>query len=77
MSTVVKAFQILEAIVAHQERGLAYSEVVAETQLPKATAHRVLKSLAGMGYLRFDVGGRAVLRRPEAGRPRLGGHLAL
>jgi DNA-binding IclR family transcriptional regulator len=54
MSTVVKAFQILEAVVAHQERGLAYSEVVAETHLPKATAHRVLKSLAGMGYLRFD-----------------------
>jgi DNA-binding IclR family transcriptional regulator len=54
VSSVTKVFQILEAIVAHQERGLAYSEVVAETQLPKATAHRVLKSLAGMGYLRFD-----------------------
>jgi DNA-binding IclR family transcriptional regulator len=55
MSSVAKVFQILETIVSHQERGLAYSEVVAKTQLPKATAHRVLKSLTQMGYLRFDV----------------------
>ena len=54
MSSVAKVFHILETIVSHQERGLAYSEVVAQTQLPKATAHRVLKSLVEMGYLRFD-----------------------
>lgn len=54
MSSIANAFRILEAIVAHQERGLAYSEVVTKTQLPKASAHRVLKSLAGLGYLRFD-----------------------
>ena len=30
MSTVAKVFQVLEAVVAYQERGLAYSEVVAE-----------------------------------------------
>ena len=55
MSSVAKVFQILETIVSHQERGLAYSEVVAKTHLPKATAHRVLKSLVQAGYLRFDV----------------------
>jgi DNA-binding IclR family transcriptional regulator len=55
MSSVAKVFQVLEAIVSHQERGLAYSEVVANTRLPKATAHRVLKSLVQTGYLRFDV----------------------
>ena len=55
MSSVTKVFQVLEAVVSHQARGLAYSEVVAETRLPKATAHRVLKSLAATGYLRFDV----------------------
>ena len=54
MSSVAKVFQVLEAIVSHQERGLAYSEVVASTRLPKATAHRVLKSLVQTGYLRFD-----------------------
>jgi DNA-binding IclR family transcriptional regulator len=54
VSSLANAFRILEAIVANQERGLAYSEVVTKTQLPKASAHRVLKSLAGLGYLRFD-----------------------
>jgi len=54
MSGIAKIFSILETVVAHQERGLAYSEVVAKTGLPKASAHRVLKSLAQMGYLRFD-----------------------
>jgi DNA-binding IclR family transcriptional regulator len=54
VSSLTNAFRILEAIVANQERGLAYSEVVTKTQLPKASAHRVLKSLAGLGYLRFD-----------------------
>ncbi|HSB70166.1 MAG TPA: IclR family transcriptional regulator [Candidatus Methylomirabilis sp.] len=54
MSSVGKIFQILETVVAHQERGLAYSEVVARTALPKATAHRILKSLLQLGYLRFD-----------------------
>ncbi len=54
MSTVAKAFRILEEIVGHQERGLSYSEVVEKTRLPKASAHRVLKSLLEMGYLRFD-----------------------
>ena len=55
MSSVAKVFRILETVVSHQERGLAYSEVVSRTQLPKATAHRVLKSLVETGYLRFDV----------------------
>jgi len=55
MGSVAKVFQILEAVVSHQERGLAYSEVVANTRIPKATAHRVLKSLVQTGYLRFDV----------------------
>jgi DNA-binding IclR family transcriptional regulator len=54
MSSVAKIFQILETVVAHQARGLAYSEVVARTSLAKATAHRFLKSLVAMGYLRFD-----------------------
>jgi DNA-binding IclR family transcriptional regulator len=54
MSSVAKVFRILETIVSHQERGLAYSEVVAETHLPKATTHRVLKSLVEMGYVRFN-----------------------
>ncbi len=56
MGTVEKAFRILEEVVSHQEKGLTYSEVVTQTALPKATAHRVLKVLVQMGYLRFDAG---------------------
>jgi DNA-binding IclR family transcriptional regulator len=56
MSSVARVFRILETVVSHQGRGLAYSEVVARTQLPKATTHRVLKSLVRTGYLRFDAG---------------------
>lgn len=54
MSSVPNAFRVLEAVVANQGRGLAYSEVVAGTRLPKATAHRLLKSLVELGALRFD-----------------------
>ncbi len=54
MNSVAKIFQILETVAAHQKRGLTYSEVVARTHLAKATAHRFLKSLVALGYLRFD-----------------------
>ncbi len=54
MSTVEKVFQVIEGVVSHQERGLSFSGVVARTNLPKASTHRILKSLVRMGYLRFD-----------------------
>ena len=54
MSSAVNVFRILEEIVAHQEKGLSYSEVVEKTRLPKASVHRVLKLLVQTGYVRFD-----------------------
>lgn len=54
MSTVEKAFQIIEQVVSHQERGLLFSGVVSKTALPKASTHRILKSLVRLGYLRFE-----------------------
>ncbi len=54
MSTVDKVFHIIEQVVSHQEKGLSFSGVVSWTNLPKASAHRILKSLVRMGYLRFD-----------------------
>ncbi len=54
MSTVEKAFRIIEQIVSHQEKGLSFSDVVSGTGLPKASTHRILKSLVHLGYLRFD-----------------------
>jgi DNA-binding IclR family transcriptional regulator len=54
MSTVEKAFRIIEQVVSQQDRGLSFSRVVSTTNLPKASTHRILKSLVRMGYLRFD-----------------------
>ena len=54
MSTVEKAFQIIEQVVSHQEKGLLFSDVVSKTALPKASTHRILKSLVRLGYLRFE-----------------------
>ncbi len=54
MSTVEKAFRIIEQIVSHQEKGLSFSDVVSSTKLPKASTHRILKSLVHLGYLRYD-----------------------
>jgi DNA-binding IclR family transcriptional regulator len=54
MSTVEKAFRIVEQVVSCQEKGLSFSDVVVRTKLPKASTHRILKSLARLGYLRFD-----------------------
>ncbi len=54
MSTLEKAFQIIEQVVSHQEKGLLFSDVVSKTALPKASTHRILKSLVRLGYLRFE-----------------------
>ena len=54
MNTLTKAFRIIEEVVLHQERGLSFSEIVSNTNLPKASTHRILKSLVEMGYLRYD-----------------------
>ena len=54
MNTLTKAFRVIEEIVSHQEKGLSFSEIVSSTNLPKASAHRILKTLVNMGYLRYD-----------------------
>jgi DNA-binding IclR family transcriptional regulator len=54
MSTLEKAFRIIEQVVTHQEKGLSFSGVVSTTKLPKASTHRILKSLVRLGVLRFD-----------------------
>jgi DNA-binding IclR family transcriptional regulator len=50
MSAIQKGFQILQVITAAPE-GLSFSEVVAGTDVPKATAHRLLKELVGLTAL--------------------------
>ena len=54
MTTLEKAFGIIEAVVSNQADGLSFAEVVARTGTPKASAHRILKELAGIGVLAFS-----------------------
>lgn len=61
MNTLTKTFRVIEEIVAHQEKGLLFSEIVSNTNVPKASAHRILKTLVNMGYLQYD---------PETGKYR-------
>jgi len=53
MSTLQKAFTIVETIVSRQAAGMTFAEIVAATGTPKASAHRILKELVGMGVLTF------------------------
>ena len=54
MSPLHKVFSIIETIVAGQDRGLTYSEIVAALDLPKSSVHRILKDLNALGYIRFN-----------------------
>lgn len=54
MSTLQKAFTIVETVVARQAAGMTFAEIVAATGTPKASAHRILKELVGMSVLTFS-----------------------
>lgn len=55
-SSLTKALGILEATAGHPD-GRSLADLAAEVGVPKPTAHRILKSLTGLGYL----------ERPQAG----------
>ena len=54
MGTLEKAFHIIQEVVAHQETGLHFSEVLARTDYPRSTVHKILKSLVNIGCLRHE-----------------------
>jgi DNA-binding IclR family transcriptional regulator len=54
VNTIEKAFFILERVVTHQGVGQSFSEIVKTNDLPKSSAHRILRLLVDMGYLVFD-----------------------
>ena len=49
MSSVGKAFEILETVADAGRRGLPFTRIVEETGIPKASAHRLLRELADLG----------------------------
>lgn len=54
MNPLYKVFAVLETVVAHQDNGLTYSEILAILDLPKSTVHRLLKELIEVGYLTYN-----------------------
>lgn len=50
VQSVERAFEILEVISAHDGR-LTLSQLSAETALPAATVHRLLRTLVSRGYV--------------------------
>ncbi|MEJ2097398.1 MAG: IclR family transcriptional regulator [Deltaproteobacteria bacterium] len=54
MNPLHKVFAIIEAVVARQDKGLTYSEILAALDLPKSSVHRILKELTELGYLTFN-----------------------
>lgn len=54
MSPLHKVFLILETVIAGQAKGVTYSEIFTALDLPKSSAHRILKDLTGLGYLTFN-----------------------
>ena len=50
MSAIQKGFEILKTVTAETD-GLSFSEIVASTKVPKATAHRLLKELVDLQAL--------------------------
>ena len=68
MSSVSKAFEILETVADAGRRGLPFTRIVEQTGIPKASAHRLLRELADLSVLSFDpttrnYSGRLVLAR--------------
>ena len=53
-SPLHKVFLIIETVVASQDRGLTYSEILAALDVPKSTVHRILKELTELGYIAFN-----------------------
>ena len=54
MNPLFKVFLLIETVVAQQDKGLTYSEILAALDLPKSSVHRVLKDLTALGYLDFN-----------------------
>ena len=54
MNPLHKVFSIIETVVARQDKGAIYSEIVAALDMPKSSTHRILKDLTDLGYLNFN-----------------------
>jgi DNA-binding IclR family transcriptional regulator len=54
MSSTERVIGVLEAVVAHQHTGIRFAEIVSTTGIAKATVHRLLGELVGLGLITFN-----------------------
>ena len=54
MNPLCKVFSVIEIVVARQDRGTTYSDIIKDSNLPKSSVHRILKDLSDLEYLNFD-----------------------
>ena len=54
MSSIANAFVILEHVVAEQTQGLSFTQILNRSQLPRSSAHRLLKELTALGILTYE-----------------------
>ena len=54
MSSSERILRVIETVVSHQHTGIRFAEIVEETGIAKATVHRLLGELAGLGILSFS-----------------------
>lgn len=55
MSSLANGFKIIEAVVAQQANGLSFTEILTRTELPRSSAHRLVKELTALNMLSYDV----------------------
>ncbi len=54
MNSLDKVFLILESVVSRQGEGASFTDVQNDTQLTRATVHRILRNLTQLSYLAYD-----------------------
>jgi DNA-binding IclR family transcriptional regulator len=54
MSSLANAFTILEQVVAEQAGGLTFTEILQCTDLPRSSAHRLIKELTALNVLSYE-----------------------
>lgn len=54
MSSLANAFNILEHVVAEQTTGLTFTQILTRSELPRSSAHRLVKELTALGVLTYE-----------------------
>lgn len=54
MSSLANGFKIIENVVSEQASGLSFTDILTRTELPRSSAHRLVKELTALNILNYD-----------------------